>query len=84
MPKRAGDVFKQQMIENYFNAVHQWMGKETLTQAGAQFLVTMIIMKDVLKESEFVQQKCTSMMIFESCDDIALRCKMECFLEQRQ
>ena len=47
-------------------------------QAGARFLASMIIMSDVVGRPEFVQQKCTPMMIFWRCNIDACS-KMEFF-----
>ena len=77
----------QLMIENCFNALHQWMGKETPSQASAGFLSVMVAMalrKGVVDYPEFVQQECTSMIIFGRCDDNTARCKMETSLVHRQ
>ena len=72
------------MIENRFNAVHQWMGKEILSRTGAWFLVIITAMKGVVNEPEFVQQKYTPMLTLGRCDDITGRCRVEFPLVHRQ
>ncbi|CAK8674773.1 unnamed protein product [Clavelina lepadiformis] len=56
--------------------INGW-GKETLSGSRARFLVAIPLKKGVIDEPEFVQQKCTPMMIFGRCDDNTARCKMK-------